>query len=90
MAQTDKTQRSCGCVFCDLGLEPNGTREGKPVHVHHATVANQYIDPIPCARIAQRLALPSKEPRQKLTDQASVAKWICCMPVSKDTSLGTR
>jgi hypothetical protein len=23
---------SCGCVFCDIGLEPQNTIDGKPVH----------------------------------------------------------
>lgn len=25
---------SCGCVFCDLGLEPEDLREGRPAHIH--------------------------------------------------------
>lgn len=47
---------SCGCVFCDLGIEPNGTRDGRPVHVHHATLANNFRPYTICA-----LPIPEKD-----------------------------
>jgi hypothetical protein len=29
-----KFVESCGCVFCDLGLDPDDGINGRPVHMH--------------------------------------------------------
>ena len=34
MSEPVKITESCGCVFCDLGLEPDGSTEGRPTHSH--------------------------------------------------------
>jgi len=33
MSETKFTE-SCGCVFCDVGLEPDGNKDGRPTHSH--------------------------------------------------------
>lgn len=33
MHEAEATE-SCGCVFCDLGLEPDNSIDGRPVHTH--------------------------------------------------------
>ena len=34
MSSEPKITESCGCVFCDLGMEPDNSIDGRPVHTH--------------------------------------------------------
>lgn len=42
-SEEPKFTESCGCVFCDLGLEPDNTIDGRPVHSHRMDGVECYM-----------------------------------------------